>query len=69
MKIKIPAKVVSSVAFGGKHLDTLFVTSGRRGYDFNTGELTNKRYHGESGSIFMVKGLDAKGFPGRNVCL
>ena len=68
-KIKIPAKVCSSVSFGGKHLDTLFVTTGRRGYDWNTGELTYKRYRGESGSVFMVKGLKAKGFPGRSVCL
>ncbi|XP_055304005.1 regucalcin-like [Sitodiplosis mosellana] len=68
-EIEIPAKIVSSVAFGGKHLDTLFVTSGGRGYNFNTGDLTNKRYRGESGSVFMVKDLNAKGFPGRSVCL
>lgn len=57
------------MVFGGKHLDTLFVTTGRRGYDFDTGELTHKSYRGESGSVFMVKGLHAEGFPGRNVCL
>ena len=68
-KIQIPAEVCSSVSFGGKNLDTLFVTTGQRGFDFNTGVLTNIRYGGQSGSVFMVKGLNAKGFPRRRLCL
>lgn len=65
----MPAKIVSSVAFGGENRDILFVTSGRRQFNFYTGQLTDRRFYGKSGSVFMIKGLGAKGFPGKSLRL
>lgn len=57
--IKIPAKQVTSVAFGGPNLDELFVTSAK----FTVGGqvLDPKEGHGVT---YRVTGIGAKGFPG-----
>lgn len=34
-----------------------------------TGEISEKTISPSSGSIFMVKGLNAKGYPGRKICI
>ncbi|KAL5279630.1 RGN.2 family protein [Megaselia abdita] len=50
-KLSFPSKLVTSAAFGGPNLDTLFVTSGREVDDIE-----------EAGFLYKVKGL-GKGLP------
>ncbi|XP_074040570.1 regucalcin [Leptinotarsa decemlineata] len=57
--IVLPAKIISSVCFGGANLDELFVTSGQVGITPGP----------DDGATFRVTGLDAKGFAGDAVVL
>ena len=63
-KIDIPAFQVTSCAFGGKDLDTLYITSARTGLSDN--EL---REYPLTGSLFSiqpgVKGLPMQSFKGK----
>ncbi|XP_076463239.1 regucalcin-like [Babylonia areolata] len=56
-KIDIPAQQTSSVCWGGRNLDELYVTSARQ----CSKEALEKSPL--SGSVFRVTGLGAKGFP------
>lgn len=56
-KIDIPALQVTSIAFGGRDLDEMYVTSGK--YNVPEG-----RKFQEEGCTFKVTGLGVKGFPG-----
>lgn len=67
--IEIPAEIVLSVAFGGQDLSTLFVTTGKIAYDFRKGGIANRTFSSQSGSIFMVKNLHAKGYAGQKVSI
>lgn len=51
-EIKFPSNLITSCAFGGPNLDILFVTSAHKG----------KENH-PAGSLYIVKGLKAKGVP------
>lgn len=62
---KIPAQLVSSCAFGGENLDTLFVTTGRVLFDFNTQQIVNQTASPNEGLLYMVKDTCAKGCCGR----
>lgn len=59
LEIEIPAKQVTSVAFGGPNLDILFVTTAATARDSVQPPL--------AGHLFKVTGLNAKGFPGEKV--
>lgn len=59
-KVDIPATETTSVAWGGKDLDVLYVTSGN--VEFEGIELTP----GEHGAIFKVTGLGTSGLPMRS---
>lgn len=59
LEIPIPAKQVTSVAFGGENLDILFVTTAATTRD---GEQPP-----QAGQLFKVIGLGVKGLPGDNV--
>jgi sugar lactone lactonase YvrE len=63
-RIPIPALKVTSVAFGGPHLDELYVTSA----NIHLTEEQKKKYP-ESGATFRVTGLGVKGYPGQPVKL
>lgn len=68
--INIPAQVLGSVAWGGVNLDILFVTTYSSVRNFNTGETDkNFKFTNESGQVFMVNGLNARGVPGRPACV
>lgn len=54
-EIKIPAKQVTSVAFGGPNLDELFVTTAKRPFAEEQGPL--------AGATFKVTGLGVRGLP------
>ncbi|CAH2046718.1 unnamed protein product, partial [Iphiclides podalirius] len=54
-EVPIPAKQVTSVAFGGRNLDILFVTTARL--------KINEEQEPPCGATFMVTGLGAKGHP------
>lgn len=56
-KVAIPSPQVTSVCWGGKDYDTLFVTSGTYGL---LGEKTN---YPSAGGTFAIKGLGTKGSP------
>lgn len=59
LDIPIPAKQVTSVAFGGPNLDILFVTTAATTRD---GEQP-----AQAGHLFKVTGLGVNGLPGVNV--
>lgn len=59
LEIDIPAKQVTSVAFGGPDLDILFVTTAATTRDAEQPP--------EAGYLFKVTGLGVKGFPGVQV--
>ncbi|XP_017785379.1 PREDICTED: regucalcin-like [Nicrophorus vespilloides] len=56
--VKIPAKLVTSVAWGGENLDELYVTSGK--FTMDNVVLDAKEGHG---GLFVIKGLGARGLP------
>uniref|UniRef100_A0A182F1R5 Regucalcin n=1 Tax=Anopheles albimanus TaxID=7167 RepID=A0A182F1R5_ANOAL len=60
-EIKIPAPQVTSVAFGGPHLDELFVTT--------AGKLFKDPQKDPAGALFRVTALGAKGLPMQEVVL
>jgi len=62
-KVDFPAKQITSVAWGGIDLDTLFVTSARIVIE---GEVLLPPDHG---AIYRVTGLGTKGLPGFNYVL
>lgn len=68
MEIPIPAKQVTSVAFGGPNLDILFVTTASMQASAAAIGLSRTDKHDElAGRLFKVTGLGAKGFPGVKV--
>lgn len=62
--IKLPAKQVTSVAFGGPNLDELYVTSAK----FTVGGVVLEAKEGH-GATFKVTDVGAKGYPGVKVKL
>ncbi len=59
LEIKLPAKQVTSVIFGGDHLDELYVTTAR----FTTfGEVGD-----DDGHLYKVTGLGVRGLDGVKV--
>ncbi|XP_066994233.2 regucalcin [Anabrus simplex] len=62
--ISIPSPKVTSVVFGGKNLDELYVTSAS--VDLNKEELAATP---SAGCTFRILGTGAKGFPGQSVVL
>lgn len=59
LEIEIPAKQVTSVAFGGPNLDILYVTTAATARDAEQPPL--------AGHLFKVTGLGVKGLPGVKV--
>jgi len=59
LEIPLPAKQVTSVAFGGSNLDTLYVTSAARG----------DKDSEFAGRLLKVTGLGVNGYPGDKVCI
>lgn len=59
LEIEIPAKQVTSVAFGGPDMDILFVTTAATSRDGEQPPL--------AGHLFKVTGLGVKGLPGVKV--
>ncbi|XP_071444676.1 regucalcin-like isoform X2 [Hetaerina americana] len=60
-RIILPAERVTSVAFGGRNLDVLYVTTSRFGL---TPEQLAEQPN--AGSVFAVTGLGVKGLPGQS---
>lgn len=70
LDIPIPAKQITSVAFGGPNLDILYVTSASAPITAKSiGVLPNDKQYEQAGNLFKITGLDAKGYPGVNVNL
>lgn len=68
LEIPIPAKEVTSVAFGGPNLDVLFVTTASIPVSAEAIGLFTKDKHEElAGRLFKVTGLGVRGFPGVKV--
>lgn len=61
LEIKIPAEQVTSVAFGGPNLETLFVTT--------AGKEFKSKQPPPAGKLFKVTGLGVKGLPMKSVKL
>jgi sugar lactone lactonase YvrE len=63
-RITIPTPQVTSVAFGGPHLDEIYVTTA----NMFLNEEQLKKYPA-SGATFRVTGFGVKGYPGQPVKL
>lgn len=68
-RIEIPAEAVAAVTFGGPNLDILFVSTDVHPFNTTTGGISTRELSPLSGSIFMVKGLGSRGYPGRKLCI
>ncbi|XP_031633592.1 regucalcin-like [Contarinia nasturtii] len=68
-KIELPTEIVTGVAFGGRNLDILFATTGSKAFSLSSGEISKTPFSPGSGHVYMIKGLGAKGFPGREMCI
>lgn len=68
-RIKIPAEAVAAVTFAGPNLDILVVSTDKSPFNLTTGGISDRIISPLSGSIFMVKGLGAQGYPGRQLCI
>lgn len=66
-RIKIPAEAVAAVTFGGPNLDILFVSTDLFPFNTTTGSLSLRPISPLNGSIFMIKGYGAQGYPGRKM--
>jgi len=55
-KVELPAENVTSVAFGGPLLDTLYVTTS--GFNISAEQRKATPY---AGAVFAVKGLEVRG--------
>lgn len=60
---------MNGVAFGGPKLDKLFVTTGSSIFNIFAGTPANDTLTSSAGALFMISGLDAKGFAGKKLCL
>lgn len=68
LEIPIPAKQVTSVAFGGPNLDILYVTTASMPASAEAiGLKPTDKCDELAGHLFKVTGLGAKGFPGVKV--
>lgn len=68
LEIPIPARKVTSVAFGGPNLDILFVTTASIPVSAEAiGLHPSDKKEELAGKLFTVTGLGAKGFPGVKV--
>lgn len=65
-RYELPARFVSSGAFGGKDLDLLYVISARIALDIFTGLPVDESISKDEGKLFVIKGLGVKGNCGRN---
>lgn len=63
--ISLPAKQVTSAAFGGRNLDELYVTTARVQLDKNEELLLPP----ENGGLYRITGLGARGFKGEKFVL
>lgn len=66
--INLPTEIITSVAFGGPKMDVLFVLSSTFPLSIHTGLSTNETLSSTAGSLFMVRGLRARGFEPRKFC-
>lgn len=68
LEIPIPAKQITSVAFGGPNLDILYVTCASLEISAGPVDCDLSDMPSElAGRLFKVTGLNAKGFPGNKV--
>lgn len=64
----MPCAGVSLLTFGGRNMDTLYVTTQRAPFELSSGKMLLDNSP-ESGKIFKIEGLKAKGYPPRNYCV
>lgn len=63
--VKLPAELVTSVAFGGPSLDILYVTTSNLKAD-NVVASKETEENPDAGCVFSIKGLGVKGYPANN---
>lgn len=68
MRIKFSCKLVSGITFG-PDLKTLVVTTGKAAIDLRTGAQIGAQQSEYAGEVFLVTGLQLKGYPGYKVDL
>lgn len=63
MVIEIPAEIVADVTWAGPNYDVLIATTWSTVLDPNTATFYNQTISPESGKVFAITGLNARGFP------
>lgn len=66
-KIEMPTQMITDCTFGGPNLDILFVTTGSIPLNVTSGGTTDMQITPSGGKLLTIKGLNAKGLPGRKV--
>lgn len=63
----MPTEIIVNLVFGGPNLDVLFVTSAALPVGIHSGLSTDRKLTPEAGSLFMIEGLNSRGFDGRKM--
>lgn len=67
-KIKMPTPYISALAFGGPHLDKLFITTGTFTWDLDDGTPDNVNCKPPAGQLLMIDNFGVKGKTFRKAC-
>lgn len=67
--IQIPAEGVADVTWAGPNYDVLIATTWSTVLDPNTAKFYNGTISPDSGRVFSITGLNARGFPANAICI
>lgn len=65
--IKVPAEVVLAATWGGDNFESLFLTTASKPFEIDTGATSCRPLSPDSGKVFVVSGLNARGFPANKI--
>lgn len=62
-KVLLPVRYVQSFVFGGKNLDTIFVTTNAAEINPMLGRITSAVLSPENGKLYQITGVGVQGLP------
>ncbi|XP_031622604.1 uncharacterized protein LOC116340309 [Contarinia nasturtii] len=68
-EFKFEVPTVISLSFGGSNLDTMLVTTSNTRINLENGTIIQSDLPKNAGSLFLIKCMKARGYPGQNVRL
>lgn len=60
---------MSAATWGGDNFESLFLTTVSKPLEINTGAISCRPLSPDSGKVFVVSGLNARGFPANKICI